>query len=837
MKTVLSIIIVASLLFLSNEVVAEDLKYYFPNDESFDSKIPTPEEFLGYTIGSRISEHSRINAYYEKLNEISERAELIEIGKTYENRPIYVLAITSPENIAKLNSIKDEREAVRRGEKVETPLIIFLGNSVHGNEISASEASLLSAFYYTASQSEKVRKQLNESIIFIDPVRNPDGQERFASWINSNVSFNRNNSSQYDREHTEGWPRGRGNHYWFDLNRDWLNIVHPESKSRVALYQDWLPHVQADHHEMGTNTSFFFEPTNPDGNESHLVPQSNYILNQRFAEYFSNALDNIGSLYYTKESYDNKNPNFGSTYPDFNGGVGILFEQASSRGLVQESENGLVTLPFTLRNQLVTSIATVDAAHGNRDALFDLQVEFFTKATAAVDKKRSYVIGDSYDSERLNKFIDLLLSHRLEVYENNSDIVIDSVKYLKGKSYIIPAGQPNSALVGIIFDDRTDFVDESKLGYGAGFSIAYSTGLSYGISNSVSRGDKVDSLPNRANNEFQKSDYAYLVDFRNSGSQRLLFNLLEKDIKVKTATKPLSIKNQSGDIDLSYGSLLISVNSQKIGSDELYEILKQLSAESSVEIIPVSSGFSSKGVDLGSSAFKNIEKPKVLIVTGADISSTEVGEVWYLFDQQLHYSLTRVNSENFRRVPLNEFNRIVFVSGSYDFLSDAQIDELKNWIKAGGILITVNSASRWAIDRNISSEKLVVKEENSTTRTAGTQPTSIFSTKIDLSSPIAFGLTSDKLPVIKENSLYISSSRNSIAKFNESPLLNGYINPENLVQLVKSASISANRSGRGSVVQFTDNPLFRGIWHGTSRTFVNAILFGNLISDRSNSGY
>lgn len=837
MKTVLSIIIVASLLFLSNEVVAEDLKYYFPNDESFDSKIPTPEEFLGYTIGSRISEHSRINAYYEKLNEISERAELIEIGKTYENRPIYVLAITSPENIAKLNSIKDEREAVRRGEKVETPLIIFLGNSVHGNEISASEASLLSAFYYTASQSEKVRKQLNESIIFIDPVRNPDGQERFASWINSNVSFNRNNSSQYDREHTEGWPRGRGNHYWFDLNRDWLNIVHPESKSRVALYQDWLPHVQADHHEMGTNTSFFFEPTNPDGNESHLVPQSNYILNQRFAEYFSNALDNIGSLYYTKESYDNKNPNFGSTYPDFNGGVGILFEQASSRGLVQESENGLVTLPFTLRNQLVTSIATVDAAHGNRDALFDLQVEFFTKATAAVDKKRSYVIGDSYDSERLNKFIDLLLSHRLEVYENNSDIVIDSVKYLKGKSYIIPAGQPNSALVGIIFDDRTDFVDESKLGYGAGFSIAYSTGLSYGISNSVSRGDKVDSLPNRANNEFQKSDYAYLVDFRNSGSQRLLFNLLEKDIKVKTATKPLSIKNQSGDIDLSYGSLLISVNSQKIGSDELYEILKQLSAESSVEIIPVSSGFSSKGVDLGSSAFKNIEKPKVLIVTGADISSTEVGEVWYLFDQQLHYSLTRVNSENFRRVPLNEFNRIVFVSGSYDFLSDAQIDELKNWIKAGGILITVNSASRWAIDRNISSEKLVVKEENSTTRTAGRQPTSIFSTKIDLSSPIAFGLTSDKLPVIKENSLYISSSRNSIAKFNDSPLLNGYINPENLVQLVESASISANRSGRGSVVQFTDNPLFRGIWHGTSRTFVNAILFGNLISDRSNSGY
>lgn len=833
MKLLLSFF-TASILFISLDIKAEGLEYYFPDDIRFDSEIPTPEEFLGYKIGSRVTEHSRINAYYEKLAELSDRAELIEIGKSHERRPIYVLAVSSPENINNLNEFKVLRQDVRKGIRVDSPLVIFLGNTVHGNEISASEASLFSAYYYVSAQTDKVIKQLNESVIFIDPVRNPDGQERFASWINSNISFNRHNTAQYDREHSEGWPRGRGNHYWFDLNRDWVNIVHPESKSRVVFYQEWLPHVQADHHEMGTNTSFFFEPTDPDGNESHLIPKSNYKLNQLFANYFADALDKIGSFYYTKESYDNKNPNFGSTYPDFNGGVGILFEQGSSRGLVQESDNGLLTLPFTVRNQLVTTIATVDAAHGNREALFDLQNEFFTKSPAGVDRRRSYIIGDAYDSERLNKFVELLLTHRLEVYENNNDIVIDSVTYHSGKSYVIPAGQPNSALVGIIFDDKMDFDDDAKLDYGAGFSIAYSSGLSYGITNSVNRGNRVLSAPKISRNAFQKSNYAYLIDFRNSGSQKLVLNLLEYGVKVKVGTKTFSLNNQSGEKDFSYGSLLIPVSTQSISSDDLYETLKLLSSESSVEIIPVNSGFNYKGVDLGSSSFRNIEVPKVLIVTSGDVSSTEAGEVWHLFDQQLHYPLARVNAENFRRVPLNEFNRIVLVSGSYDFLNEQQLDELKSWVKAGGTLITVNGASQWAINNKISSESLVVRNDSNSNNNgrSSRQPTSVFMTTIDLTSPLAFGLTSKRLPVIREGNVFIASKQNSIATYDENPLLNGFISSDNLNLLTQSSSITANRLGRGNVIQFADNPLFRGIWHGTSRTFVNAVLFGNLVNSR-----
>lgn len=837
-KAITTIIVLVAILF-SVHVNAEKTDYFFAPEIIFDSEIPTPEEFLGYEIGSRITEHSRINAYYEKLAELSDRTSLIEIGQTHEKRRLYVLIVSSPENIRDLDKYKEVRKKVRQGEKPDSPLVVFLGNAVHGNEISSSEAALLSAYYYVAAQNDFVKKQLEEGIYFIDPVRNPDGQERFASWVNSNASVNSYNISRFDREHTEGWPRGRGNHYWFDLNRDWVNIVHPESKSRVAFYQDWLPHVQADHHEMGANSTFFFEPTDPDGNESRFVPQSTYQLNRLFADYYARALDKIGSFYYTKESYDNKNPNFGSTYPDYNGGVGILFEQGSSRGLQQESENGIVTLPFTVRNQLVTSIATVEAAIAHRDALFDLQKEFFTPRRGK-EAAKSYIIGDSYDLSRLHKFIQLLLDHRLEVYENTNDIIIDSIRYEKGKSFIIPAGQPNSALVGIIFDDIKDYEDPSKLGYGAGFSVAYSTGLSYGITTSSSRGARVQILPQVYAGSLQPSEYAYLVDYRDSKSQQLLFRLLEKDILVKSAFRPFSINTDKGEKDFSYGSLLIPVKNQSIASSGLYAVLKELGEQEKIDIIPVSTGYNVKGADLGSSTFKRIEKPKVLVVTGGDISSLEAGEVWHLFDQQLKYELVRVDSDVFRRVPLLEFNRIVFVTGNYSFLNDSDIDNLKSWVRNGGVLITLNGASRWAISNKIVSAGFVERPDTAaqkrdrgvSSRSFERFATSIFQTKINLEHPLAFGLTNEKLPVVRESTLFLAPSSNAVSVYTDDPLLNGYISSAHLEKLKGSASILAYNSGRGSVVLFAENPLFRGIWDGTGRTFVNAVLFGNNISGR-----
>ncbi len=828
------------ILLAAKSAKSEGIPYFFDPSIVFDKQIPTPEEFLGYEIGTRITEHYRINAYFERLAALSDRVSLIEIGKTHENRSLHVLIVSSPENIKKLDTYKQLRQQARKGDKPDTPLVVFLGSTVHGNEVSGSEAALLTAYYYVAAQNDFVKKQLEDGIYFIDPVRNPDGQERFSSWVNSNVSINSHNTSSYDREHTEGWPRGRGNHYWFDLNRDWVNIVHPESKARVAHYQDWLPHAQADHHEMGTNSTFFFEPTDPDGNESRFVPKSTYKLNNQFAEFYSKALDKIGSFYYTKESFDNKNPNFGSTYPDYNGAVGILFEQGSSRGIQQESENGDVSFAFTVRNQLVTSIATVDAANANREALFDLQKEFYTASRIGKDASKSFIVGDNYDQSRLRKFIQLLLDHKLDVYENPQDVTVNKVKYEKGKSYVVPLGQPNSALVNIIFDETKDYSDPSKLDYGAGFSVVYSSGLSYATTTGQVRGAKIDSLPEKIISPLQQSEYAYVVDYRDSQSQYLLLKLLENNILVKAAFSPFSLRTNDGNKDFSYGSLLIPVKNQTIPSSELYDLLQKLSADSGVSISSIISGYSISGVDLGSSAFRTVELPKVLVVTGGSVSSTEAGEVWYLFDQKLKYPLTRVDADVFRRVPLNNFNRIVLVSGDYSFLDKQGIQNLQNWVRNGGTLITVNAASRWAISngltkaelQTIKSDTIQQKQASSSRSFDNRIPTSVFDTKVNLEHPLAFGLTSESLPVARESSLFLAANNKSdaVSVYTENPLLNGYISASQLNSLKGSASILVDRQGSGNVVLFAENPIFRGIWDATSRTFVNAVLFGSIIN-------
>ncbi len=313
------------ILFSEAPLRAEGLDYYFSSHITFDPAIPTPEEFLGYPIGSRITEHSRINAYYERLNELSDRTTLLEIGRTHENRKLYVLAASSSENIRNIDRYREAREGVRKGVSQVTPLIAFLGNAVHGNESSSADAALLTAYYFTAARGNDVERQLEEGIWFIDPVRNPDGLERFASWINSNVSLNGHNTSPYDREHTEGWPRGRGNHYWFDLNRDWVNLVHPESRARVALYQKWLPQYSRSS-RVGTNSSFFFEPTDPEGNEAALCHNPITHLNRLFADYYAKARDR--SVHFiTRKSRTTNVSQLAANYSDFNGAVGILLSR------------------------------------------------------------------------------------------------------------------------------------------------------------------------------------------------------------------------------------------------------------------------------------------------------------------------------------------------------------------------------------------------------------------------------------------------------------------------------------------------------------------------------
>ena len=373
--------------------------YFTERYQPFDTTIPAPKDFLEYEIGSQHTRHDQIISYLEQIASLSSQAKIVYYGKTHEGRKLPLLIISSQENLSQLETIQKAHLAYAQGrisEEPNIPLIINLAYNVHGNEPSSSEAALLAAYTLSASQEDQIKSFRENAIIFIDPTINPDGRDRHTQWANM-YKGTPLVADPMDAEHNEAWPRGRTNHYWFDLNRDWLLAINPESQGKLAWYHQWYPNVVTDFHEMGSQSTYFFEPMKPNGSLDPIMPKDNYVkLNDLFATYFAKGLDSIGSLYFTKEAFDGTYPGYGSSYPDLQGGLGLLFEQASSRGLKQKTKYGYITFPFTIRNQFISSIATVQAAVENKRLLRKYQQDFFKSAIekSAKSKIKAYTFTE-----------------------------------------------------------------------------------------------------------------------------------------------------------------------------------------------------------------------------------------------------------------------------------------------------------------------------------------------------------------------------------------------------------------------------------------------------------
>ena len=830
--------ILVLLAFVSTSLFGQS-NYFFPAGSSFDPAIPTPEQFLGYPIGDWHTRHDRIVEYFKELARLSSKAHFQIIGYTHEQRPQVVLTVTSPENYSKLDDIRKEHlRLAQPGQQVNTsgmPVVITHGYNVHGNEPSSSEAAMLTAYYLVASQGDDANNTLRNAIIHIDPNYNPDGRDRHTSWANMNKSFPPV-ADPIDREHNEGWPGGRTNHYWFDLNRDWLPLAHPESRNRVAFFHQWLPNVCTDYHEMGTNATNFFEPTKPYGSENPVVPRANYDqLNAIFAKYFSKALDDIGSLYFTKEEFDNSYPGYGSTYPDIHGGLGLVFEQASSRGHVQQSSSKIVTFAFTIRNHVRTSLATVKAAIDNRELLLKHQQDFFKTALDEGKKSpiKGYAYGDSKDKSRTKAFTELLLKHQIEVYKYNQD------------RFVVPTDQTQYRLVRSIFEKVIQYHD--SVFYDAStWTMALAYNMSYETLNSVpSKGARVTAEDLVVNPTAPaRSNYAYLMEWNEYNAPKALWYLLDHGVFVKTAFKPFAASINNKKYNFGYGTLVIPVADQSHSADDLLKIVSEAVHLSGVDAYPVNSGFSLEGVDLGSNNIRAITKPKVAMLVGDGVAANEAGFVWYLGDSKLGMPITKVNTNQFTQLKIQDYTTLIMVSGNYTPLGDAGISKLKTWMQQGGSLILVRNAVSWAINAKLIDEQLKKEDDKKETqrldfaeardyqgsRTIGG---SIYMTDLDITHPLAFGYTSRNLPVWRNHSNFLEPSKNSfntVSKMTVNPRLSGYIHPTNLEKIKNSPSLMVSSVGQGRAILFIDDPNFRGYWYGTNKLFMNAIFFGSQIA-------
>ncbi len=712
MKSIINLkkIGLAALVFTVNAAVAQT-SYFFPNSQGpYDSKIPTPEQFLGYPIGSHYTRHDEIVAYLRELEKVSSKVHVQSIGRTYEQREQVIATFTSSENYSKLEDIRQEHltlvDPSKPAIRSDAPVVINLGYSVHGNETSSGETSLLTAYYLAANQSAETQKWLNEAVIFIDPSLNPDGRDRAANWYNSYKSFPPV-ADPLDKEHQESWPGGRSNHYLNNLNRDWLNLTQVESVNRIEFFHKWYPNVQIDFHEQGANATYYFEPT-PKRHESPIIPQFLYDENTKLAKYHAQALDAIGSLYFTKENYDNLSPIYGSTYPKFFGSVAATFEEASSGGIAKETTNGTLTFPFSIRNHVATSLSTIRGSVAEKAGLFKEQKEFFKYALeqGRLNPTKAFVFGDSRDETLTQKFLDLLVKHRVKVYELNADYTQDGKRFEKGKAYVVPSEQPNFLIVHSLFEEN--ILKDSIYYDNTGWSIIHAYGLQYAkvATAGFAKGSVVTAAHFPVGTVSGKSSVAYILNYSDYNASKALYQLLSKNLLVKTAFKPFSIPTAEGKKAYSYGSLVVPVAGQTVSPDSLYSALQQVSSATGLNITPVTTGFNAEGIDLGSSNIKSVKKPEVALAFGQGTNSEEAGQIWFLLNQQLGLPVTKIDLQNFQRASLKRYTTLVLPGGNYSAWDKSVVDKIKAWVADGGSLITFQTASAWAVQQGIANEKL-----------------------------------------------------------------------------------------------------------------------------------
>ncbi|RTY81111.1 zinc carboxypeptidase [Flavobacterium sp. LS1P28] len=816
------------------------LAYFLPQNETYNDKIPTPKSVFNFELGEMHTDHNQVVRFMEAIAKASDRVQIETTGYTYENRPLQLLTISSPENLAKIDEIHRKHLALsdsdtNASDVSNLPIVLYLGYSIHGNESSGTGAAIALAYYLTASESPELKKMLDNTIILLDPSLNPDGLHRFSTWVNSHKSKNLVTDPN-DREFNEAWPGGRFNHYWFDMNRDWLPVQLPESQARIRTFRKWMPNVLCDFHEMGTNSTYFFQPgvqsrTNP------LTPELNQKLTKKIAGYHAKALDKIGSFYYVEDGFDDFYYGKGSTYPDINGGIGILFEQASSRGHAQQSVNGIITFPFTIKNQFTTSLSSVQAAYEMRKELLEYQRDFFTNSSAESkrNKTKGYVFGDEKDATKVQELAKILSQHKIEMLQLKEDITINKKKFSKDLSIIIPMEQKKSKLIHAIFDRQTKFKDSIFYDISAwNFDLAFN--LNFEELNSLSQaGARYENVlkPGTVN---QKSDVGYLIEWTDYNSPKLLYQLQAKGLRIKTTKKPFVHNGKT----FSYGSLLVPVQNQTMSSDEMYAYLNQIIPEYAIAITAVETGFTD-GANLGNPNLVNLTMPKVAMVVGRGVDPSDAGELWHLFDQKAQIPLTKIDMEQLQRVTLSGYTTLIMVNGNYGGLSPATAAKIEQWTQSGGTLIAYQDAIKWLNDSKLieltlkttkNEAKAISFEQTSDFKGAQEIGGAIFETRLDLSHPINYGMPRNTMPIFRNSSIFIEPNKNSFGnpiQYTKNPLLSGYISKPKLELLKETVPFQAIRKGDGAILIFTDNTNFRAFWLGTEKLFWNAVFFGKLM--------
>lgn len=818
------------LLWASLTIGAEPIEYFLPKGEMFDASIPSPEAVMGQQLGQKHLRHDQIISYLSILASSRPEATMIEYGQTNEGRRLVLLAISSADNISNLDAVKSDKNTLK----------IWNGFSIHGNESTGSNASVLYAWYLLATNNQSIKNALKNTVVLIDPSINPDGFARFTTYVNNNRSLS-TVTDPNDISHVEQWPSGRTNHYWFDLNRDWLLLTQTESKARIKQFHDWQPHVLTDHHEMGSASTFFFQPGVP-SRKNPLISEQNLSLTNKLAQFHAKALDEAGQLYYNEESFDDFYPGKGSTYPDLHGAVGILFEQARANGGVMDTQNGQRSLTTGIKNQFLTALSTLNGAREHRNELIEYKNNFFKNAMSAAAKlsTKGYLLDISHNNLRAEKLTDFLDMHQIKYSVLSANKSIKGHTFKKDQAIYINLNQPQTTLIQSLFNTDTSFADNTFYDVSA-WHLGMAWGLPWAaVTSSLSTDQK--NIESKPQNSYKNNAIAYLFDWQSGNAPAALYYLSKQFDDILLTSKPLHIDGAH----VTAGSFILPINSDT-NHDKLFSVLSTISDAFKVKWYPVSTGLSETGIDLGSPSVQKFQNAKVMMVVGSGIDAYQAGSLWHLFDTQVFFPITKVRTTQLSRIDLTDYTHIILPNGNYQrYFDDKLAHKLHTWVKAGGHLIAMQAAANWVEktlqkpdkEENTAKDKetkeIVRKNYADYSKDAAEKVLggAIVAADADLTHPLAFGTNLTTQHVLMKGKAVLKPSKqsyNTPLQVTDQVKAAGFISDYWQQKLSKAPLVIADKTGKGTIIKFGFNPNFRAFWYGTQRWMINAIFLSDLI--------
>jgi hypothetical protein len=820
---------------------------------SVNAQLLSPAAFLGYEVGTRHTPHYQVQNYFRHVaTAVADRVKLYQYGVTNEGRPLVVAYISSPKNIASLESVRmnNLRLAGLTLDKMAPieenhPAIVWLSYNVHGNEASSTEASMVT-LYELIKENAATAAWLEQLVVVIDPCINPDGRDRYVNWYNSVVGQTFN-PLPLSREHQEPWPGGRSNHYYFDLNRDWAWQSQVESQQRLRLYQQWMPQVHVDFHEQGYNEPYYFAPAAEPYHEIITPWQREFqeAIGKNHAGYF----DKNGWLYFTRERFDLLYPSYGDTYPMYSGAIGMTYEQGGIRaglGIINEDGDTL-TLVDRVAHHATTSLSTLEVSYRFRQRLVSEFRKFYQQSvTGQLSPYKSYVIKVSpHEKERANALLSLLDKNGIQYgYGTGSSAKGLSYASMKEESFTAQAGdivistsQPRSALLQVMMEPVTKLADSATYDI-----TSWAAPYAYGLTAFASK-EKIaaGSAPVEEAIKNQSTLYGYAIPWQGVASASLVGKLLQQGYKLRYAETPFTVEGKS----FRAGTVLLLKTANERWGSALFTNAQRLADQYRVLMHSLSTGLVEKGFDFGSDRVRPLSAPRVALLTGEGASSTAVGEIWHFFDQQLGYPLTLLNTSSFSASDLKEFDVLILADGRYRSLDSKDAQEtLKSWISQGGKLVAFEGAvaqlakGDFGIKPKKKSESADKKEndpyaslsvfaDRERDYLSSFTPGAVWKVALDTTHPLAFGFGPTFYTLKMDDNVYefISEEGWNVGVIKQDPPLAGFVGSKLRPQIKDALSIGQLPVGRGSVTVFTDDILFRSFWESGKLMLCNAVFF------------